>query len=61
VTQIERSRRLASAFQRLDKAEAAVQAARAAVTEAFNPWAAGRCINRDKAREQLVSTGFLEG
>ena len=58
-TQLQRTRDLAEAFAQLDFAEAMVREAQAAVSAAFGPWAAGRSIGRDEAREQLISTGHL--
>lgn len=59
LTQLERTRALADAFAQLDHAETAYREAQNAVDEAFRPWAAERRINRDEARAQLVSTGYL--
>jgi hypothetical protein len=59
-SQLQRTHRLARAFKRLDRAQAAYDAAKAEFDHTFMPWAAGRRIDRDVAREQLVSTGFLE-
>lgn len=58
-SQIEKSRALVRAFQRLDKAEAAYRAAQVEMDRAFQPWAAKRSISRDEAREHLTSTGLL--
>lgn len=60
MTQLQLSRQLARAFTRLDKALAAVEQAKRDVDAAFEPWSAGRRIDRDAARKQLASTGFLE-
>lgn len=60
MTQLTRTRRLARAFRRLEADEARVAASKLAFDREFNPWAAGRSINRDEARVHLVSTGFLE-
>lgn len=60
MSQLQRTRQLSRAFKRLDRAEAAVAAARAEFDAAFGPWSAGRRIDRDTAREHLVSTGYLE-
>ena len=59
MTQLEKSRALARALARYDKAVAELVAARTAVDTAFAPWAAGRATNRDEAREQLVAVGLL--
>lgn len=60
ISRLQRSHRLARAFKRLDRAEELAAAARAAFDVEFGPWSAGRSINRDEAREHLVSTGLLE-
>lgn len=57
--QLRLTRALARAMARYDKLEAALRAANAEVDAAFGPWAAGRTIARDEAREQLTSTGYL--
>jgi len=59
MTRIEQSQALAAAFRQQDEAEIALLRAKIEVAEAFISWAAGRSINRDKAREQLISTGLL--
>lgn len=58
--QIEKTRTLARAFNKLDKAEAAYLAAKRDLDVAFQPWAAGKRACRDEARQQLVSTGYLQ-
>lgn len=60
LTQLQRTRRLARAFKRLEKIEMAHAEAKRAFDAEFGPWAAGRRVDRDKAREQLTSTGYLE-
>lgn len=59
-TQLQRTRRLAQAFNRLDRAEAALRKAKADFDSAYQPWAADQVTNRDEARDMLVSTGYLE-
>lgn len=59
-TQRQHTKRLATAFRRLDRARKRYEEAQREVDAAFGPWAAGRRTNRDRAREQLVSTGHLE-
>lgn len=60
MTRRQRSVRLARAFTRLDAAREALRSAQLEVEAEFSVWAIGRSINRDEARKQLVSTGFLE-
>lgn len=58
-SQLKLTRALARAMTKQQRAEALLRAATAEVDAAFGPWAAGRKIARDEAREQLISTGFL--
>jgi hypothetical protein len=58
-TRLQLTRDLARAFAREQRAEALLRAARQEIDAAFGPWAAGRTIARDEARDQLISTGFL--
>lgn len=58
-TRLQLTRALAKAMAKQDRAEALLREAKAEVSAAFGPWSAGRTINRDEAREQLISTGFL--
>ena len=60
MTQLQRTRRLATAFKRMEALEDKLAAARKAFDDEFGPWAAGRVINRDTARRHLVSTGYLD-
>lgn len=60
MTNLQRTRRLATAFKRIEAAEDKLAQARKAFDAEFGQWAAGRRIDRDTAREQLVSTGYLE-
>ena len=60
MTRRQRSQRLAHAFKRYDAAREALRSAQLEVEAEFSVWAIGRSINRDEARRQLVSTGFLE-
>jgi hypothetical protein len=50
---------LARKFKKLDRAEEALRAAQVELDGVFQPWSAGRRIGREKAREQLISTGYL--
>lgn len=59
MTRLQQTRKLAQAFKRYDRALAELENARRDLDDAFFPWAARRSINRDIAREQLVSTGYL--
>lgn len=58
-TRLQLTRALARAFARKQRAEALLRQAEAEIDAAFTPWAAGRSIDRDTAREQLISTGHL--
>ena len=58
-TRLQLTRALARAMAKRERAEALLREARAEESAAFGPWSAGRSINRDEAREQLISTGFL--
>lgn len=60
MTQRDHTRQLARAFKRLEKAEDICREAQLEFDAQFGQWAAGRRVNRDEARRQLVSTGYLE-
>jgi hypothetical protein len=59
-SQLQRTRLLASAFKRMERHEDAYLEAKREFEHQFGPWAAKRRIDRNTAREQLVSTGFLQ-
>lgn len=61
ITQLQRTRQLARAFNKMDAAEAAYRKAQREFDTAYQPWAAatGAVTNRDEARCMLVSTGYL--
>lgn len=58
-TRHQRAKALARAMARTDKLRAQLAQALAAEDAAFGPFAAGRSISRDQAREQLTSLGLL--
>lgn len=60
MTQRQRTRRLAQAFTRLERAASELRDAERDLDDAFFPWAAGRSISRSTAREHLASVGLLE-
>lgn len=60
MTQLQLTRRLARAFKRRDALRTKLAEAEHALSEEFSAWSAGRRVNRDEARKQLVSTGYLE-
>lgn len=59
LSRLELTRALAKAMAKQDRAEALLREATREIDAIFGPWAAGRVINRDEAREQLVSLGYL--
>lgn len=60
MTRKQRTARLAAAFKRMERQQDLLRDAQLALEAEFNCWAIGRRINRDVAREHLVSTGYLD-
>lgn len=58
-TRLQLTRALAKAMAKQDRAEALLREAQREIDVVFGPWAAGRVIDRDTARQQLTSTGYL--
>lgn len=59
MTQLQKTKKLAAAFRKLDRAHDAYLAAQKEFDAAYQPWAAGQHTSRDAAREYLTSTGYI--
>lgn len=57
---LRQTRRLATAFRRVERAEAALRDAKREFDDVYQPWSAGTSVERGEVRKMLVLAGYLE-